>query len=207
MGALRGADPAQAVNQRDQRALKRGVAVVAVAFFALRVLPSIVSWRAATITRVQQNGARLGDLREQLESLGKLEDSARKVKRDYVALAPKLLAGTSDAESAAEFTTYLTAAAEQSAVRVRRIVPLPDSAAVGSLRRVRLRAEVESDAAGIERLLHRLATMNPGIAVTSLQLTAADPFSAAAGVERLSVVINAVAWRGATQDSPGKLAE
>lgn len=178
---------------RDRRALVIGSAVLVVAL-ALRAVPL----GAAALGRLRRDVAERGMLvlrmRAEVRSVNALADSAAEVRRRFVALAPRLLAGGTESAAEADLTGRLNLLASAHAATLGRTEALPDSARIGWLRRVTVRAVFESDLRGV---LETLAAAGHGPAVLtirSLRLAASDPASADTAPEVISAEATVSGW-------------
>jgi len=120
--------------------------------------------------------------------------------QQLVALAPRLLAGGSPAEAAAELSSLVSGAAALRHVRI-----LQQESGAGSsaslFTRIRMRVEAEGDASGIASWLASLEEGAKLVRVRSLAITAPDPGAQPTQPERLRAHLVLDAWSSARQES------
>ncbi|MGH7526893.1 MAG: type II secretion system protein GspM [Gemmatimonadales bacterium] len=160
---------------RDRKALMVGGAVVGLALLVLRVGPW--GWRTVQETRaeLQARAELLGRVQADVRLAAGLEDSAGVIRARMAALAPKLLAGGTAGEAAADLGSRLAAAAERHSVRVSRTDPVADSVVQDRLGQVVLRAALESDTRGLFGLLQAVGEETAVLVADDLRIAVADP--------------------------------
>jgi hypothetical protein len=192
------------VTARERRLVRGAGFLIVVAFLGFKALPAAMTREHALRDRVVLRERQVSSIRQDLAALGVLEDSAAAVRRAVVALAPRLLAAPTHADGDATLAVLVRALAERAGAHVERVVALPDSAAVGTLRRHTVRLELESDAPGLETLLRAIADETTLLEADSFRLTALEPSSPASQPERLRTAMIVRAWgamRATTTDS------
>jgi type II secretion system (T2SS) protein M len=174
------------MKERDRRALVWGASVVVGALLLLRVIPwGVRSARAAHI-ELAERSALLARARDEVARQGTLQDSVAAVTGQVVALAPKILAGNTSAEAAADLAGRLNLAASRSGTKLERVDPLTDTTTdAGRLRRVSARVTLEGDIGGITRFLRSIEGGEAVLTISQLRLTAPDPASSDRVPERL----------------------
>ncbi len=188
------------MTERDRRALVFGGATVLGAVLVLRVLPWSIRRVLAVEAELRDRAALLARARAELAGASELRDSAAALGQALVALAPKLLSGTSPAEAAADLSGRLNLAASRSQAKLERVDQVADSGAAGRLRRVRLRATLESDVRGVTGVLRAVEFNEAALAVIELRVVATDPTAADRVPEVLRLEITVTGWFLARRD-------
>ena len=182
------------MTPRDRRALLIGAAVVGAALLFGRLVPILVRrWRAGAAELADRTGL-LERERGDLRGIGSLEDSAKITEARFVALAPELLSGSTDAEALADFEGRVNFAAGRHRARVIRMDQLPDSGVVARLHHVRVSIQIESDWGGVVELLRALDDDPAALSIGALSVSAADPLSSSARPEILRADLEISAW-------------
>lgn len=182
------------MNARDRRALQLGAGIVIGAWLFLRLIPATVRAERTLRERVARQSATVERLKADMALLPALEDSAAVLSKALSQLAPRLVTGSTLPEGEAELTVLVRSLSESLGARVERIVPLADSASAGSLTRVAVRLEVETDTKGAAQLLASVARQATVLDIASLRILALEPNSAAAVAERLRVELVVSGW-------------
>jgi hypothetical protein len=185
------------VTTREQRLVRVAALVVLVAVVGLKAAPVAMARERALREHVQRRQREVASIREDLGAVGALEASAANVRRQLLALAPRLLSAPTDAEGDAALSVLVRAMVERVGASVERVATLPDSSAVGALRRHALRMELETDAEGFEALLRAIAGSTTLLEMDSLRLAAVEPGSPVTQAERLKIAMVVRAWRTA----------
>lgn len=113
-----------------------------------------------------------------------------------VAYAPRLFAGTTQAEAGAELIAYVSGQADLRRVRIVRQDVQADSA-VPPFRRLVLRLDVEGDIVGIAAWLADLEEGTKLVTIGELAITAPEPGAGTAQPERLRAELVVTAWSAA----------
>lgn len=181
------------MTARDRRALAMGSAVLLVAL-ALRAVPP----SGAAIVRlrgdVAERAALVQRMRSDMRSVNALADSAAIVRRRFVALAPRILAGGTESAATADLTGRLNGLATAHATTVDRTETVPDSTRIGWLRQITVRVVFESDLRGVLETLDDAGRGPVVLAVRSVRLAASDPASADAAPEVISAEATVSGW-------------
>jgi hypothetical protein len=171
----------------DRRALVWGGLAVLGAVAVLRVLPwsirGVTSLRAEAADRVLT----LSRAREVLEGAPETRDSLAHALSAIVALAPRLVDGSTAAEAQASLSGLVSLTAARQALRIVRLDPLSDSTADGVFSQVAVHVELEGDIAGFTRFLGTVETGDPLLTVPALSVQAPDPSGQANGREQLRI--------------------
>ena len=193
------------MTERDRRALLVGGAAVLGAVLLLRVLPWSARRVLAAEAELRQRAALLARARADLGEAALLRDSAAALGQALVGLAPKILSGGSAAEASADLSGRLNLAASRSAAKLERVDQVSDSTAAGRLRRVRLRATLESDVRGVSGVLRAMEFNEAALSVNELRIVAVDPNSPDRAPEVLRLQVTVAGWflpsREALKDS------
>jgi hypothetical protein len=163
------------MNLRDRRAVAIGGATVALAVLSLRIAPW--AWRAIGETRAElvARVELLERARAEVASTSALEDSGVVIRGRMEDLAAALLTGGTGQEAATDLESRLKVAAARHLVRINSTEPAADSADGGGLRRVVLRAGIESDTQGLLALLQAIALESAVLVVDDIRIAVADP--------------------------------
>lgn len=158
----------------DRRALVWGGLVVLAAAMVLRILP--LSIRAVTSLRVEtaDRVLTLSRAQEVLEGARATRDSLAQALSSIVALAPRLVDGSSEADAQASLSDFVSFTAGRHAMRIVRLDPLSDSTADGLFSQVAVHVELEGDIAGLTRFLGTVETGDPLLTVPALSVQAPD---------------------------------
>jgi len=156
--------------------------------------------------RIESQAALLDRLHGEISGLDSLEEEATSVKKDLVALAPRLLAARSTAEAGAELSALLRSRTQSVHARFVRVVvdQGPSQQAVPG--KVKVRLDCETDGAGVEALLALLSSGDPILVPESIRIAAVSPRDRSAQVEQLQVSLSVSAWwmaGPATSDTAG----
>lgn len=182
------------MTPRDRRALAIAGVIVAAAVLVLRVAPwSVRSYRALQ-DEVAGRGAVLARMRDAISEAEALGDSAEVVRRGFLALAPRVLPGETEAAALASLTGHLGAIADRSRTTLERADALPDSTRIGGVRRVTVRANFEGDTRGITAALRAIDANPIALATGAVRIVAPDPASPDAAPELLKGEIVISAW-------------
>lgn len=180
--------------RRDRRAATLGLAIVIAALLVLRGVPAALRAEHTLRSKVEEKTSLAMRLRAETAALPTLEDSAKALQSALVRLAPQLIAGTTAIEGQAELSVVLRSLAEGLGAQVERVTAVPDSASAGSLARVRVRLEGESDARGIAQFLAAVKRHPTVLEVVSLRLMALEPGSPGTVAERVRIEIVVQGW-------------
>lgn len=195
------------MSPRDRRVLRVGIATVAVLVLGLRIVPALI--RAERILResVGEQRVRVVRLRADLGAFPVLEDSAEVLSRAVVALAPRLVSGTSEAEAGVELALIARALFESAGARVLRATGIGDSVRAGLVERVAARIEAETDATGLANTLAGFVAQPTVLEVASLRVNALEPEAEGTGAERLRVEVIVRGWWLTRSDSSRAMLE
>ena len=174
--------------------LALGAAVAAAAVLALRVAPWTVRSLSAQHERVTAEAALLARARDDLGQADALVDSGAVLRARIVALAHRILTGSTEAEALADLSGRLGAAAARHRVKVERTDLLRDSTRAGGLRAVRLRASLEGDSRGTLELLRALTAGDVVLEVEEIRIMALDPTSPEGAAEILRTELAVQGW-------------
>lgn len=182
------------MTPRDRRALVWGGVTVAVAAVLVRGVPVLVRWELGLRATLRDRAELVARADRALQDAGPMADSAKAVAAAFVALAPKVLAGGTDAEALADLQGRVTLAAHHHRARVLRTDPVTDSTTVARLGRVRLRVSLESDWSGLVGVLGALDQDPAALRFGRLAVAAADPASSSAVPEQLRLDVEVGGW-------------
>jgi type II secretion system (T2SS) protein M len=171
-----------------------GGSVVAGAVLLLRVAPWAFKTAEAATAGLQERTVMLAHARSDLADASLLRDSAGVLTRAVVSLAPKLLSGDTPVEALADLSGRLTIAASRNQVKLERTDQLSDSTASGRLRRVHVRAALESDIRGVMGFLRAIELGDAVLSIEDVRILAADPGSSEQTPEILHVEVTVTGW-------------
>jgi hypothetical protein len=189
------------LGARDRRAVLLGGGVLLAAWLAARGVPRLLHGYASLRARTEASAHQLAAAREALAEAPFVRDSLSVRAQRLVAWAPRLVAGRTPAEAAADLASLVTGLAAQLRVRVARMDPLPDSAGA-VFARVGLRIEVQGDIGGIARWLSSLEEGDRLLAVRTISVMAPEPAAPATQAEALRAELTIVGW--AAPRAPGR---
>ena len=182
------------MTSRDRRAIVVGGALVATAVLGLRVVPGVAAHLVEEQDRVVERTALHARARDELANAVVLRDSAARLTRAIVALAPRILTGTAAEEAGADLAGRMNHAASGSSAKLERIEPVADTVRAGRLQRVRARAILETDVRGLAALLRRIEGDDAVLTVEQLTVTTTDPASPERAPELLRVEVTVSGW-------------
>ena len=93
---------------RDRLAVRLGGGLVVIALLGLRVVPAVVERIGGARTRLEERRALLAETNAAIGRLTAMEDSARILTGQVVALAPKLLVGPTAPAALSDLSGQLT---------------------------------------------------------------------------------------------------
>ena len=165
------------MSPRDQRALRMGIAAVALALLSLRVVPWAVRSASAERDRLHAGRALLLQARGELRAAARFQDSAAAIRQALDSIAAQVLSGGNEAEAWSDFENRVSLAATRNGAALKRSTRLPDSARSGLLKRITGRAELESDLPGILAALKAIERDPVVLRVGELRVEAVNPAS------------------------------
>jgi hypothetical protein len=169
-------------------------AIVAAAVLGLRVGPwSVRSYRGLR-EEVAARSAVLARMRDAIGEAEALGDSSEAVRQAYLALAPRVLSGDTEAAALASLTGHLGAVADRSRTTLERADAVPDSTRMGGVRRISVRASFEGDTRGITAALRAIDANPIALSTGAVRVVAPDPGSADGVPEVLKGEIVISAW-------------
>jgi hypothetical protein len=182
------------MTPRDQRALRLGAAIILGAFILGKGIPA--GWRAwsSTHASIAEHRDLLARARAQVETVGVLDSMARGIRTRFVALAPRLVAGGTEAEAIAALGGVVTSLADRSHLRLKRVDGEPDSLRAGALRRVVVDVELEGDWGGASTFFRGLGRESVALSLGAIDLRAQDPASPGDRPEVLLVRVEVSGW-------------
>lgn len=175
------------------RTTKVAALTLVAAVVALRVVPFAHARVAQKHELARARALTLAAAREMVAGEPATRESLQVALREFVALAPRLLDGRSQAEAGATLVSWISGAASGASLKVRRAESLADSGS-GVLRRVRVRAELEGDVAGITMFLRDAEQGDPVLSIPMLAVTAVSPTEAGPAPEIIRVEIVLTGW-------------
>jgi hypothetical protein len=179
---------------RDRRAIRLAAGIVILGFTCLRVLPFATRSYRELGDEVAARRAVLTRMRDAIDAAEALGDSSEAVRQAYLALAPKVLGGESEAAATASLTGHLAAIADRSLTTLEGAEPRPDSLRDGGVRRITMRASFEGDTRGIAAALRAIDTDPVALATGAVRIVAPDPGSGDGAPEVLKGEIEVSGW-------------
>ncbi len=182
------------LTTKDRRALLMGGAAVVLAVILFRLLPWGVRRVRASAEELEARRELLARASAELAVPAALEDSAVVLRHGVVALAPRILAGSTSAEAMAQLSGQLNHLATAHQSRVLQVEARPDSTRAGDLRRLTIDATFEGDIRGVTAILAELTSGPVVLVPTRLVVTATNPAETNRPVEVLHLELTLVAW-------------
>ena len=181
------------MTSRDRRALILGGSVLLAGVLLLRVLPAGVRlWREQRHELTERERF-LAEGEDALADVTSMEHEGDSTRARLVALAPRLLSGTTEAEALADLNGRLALAANRARTRMVRADQVPDSGRVARLHRVRLRVQVESDWSGMAAFLCAAVADPATLRIAALSIRS-DEGAATSGPEILQGEVEVSGW-------------
>lgn len=181
------------MRHRDRLALIWGACAIATGSVLLRIGP----WAVGSILEARQQlatrSATLAEARWLVEAAPALRDSLATALRGFVGLAPKLVAGRTQAEASAEMASDVRTLANRTALKLVQLTPKAD-ATRGILRRVTLHGEFQGDVAGMSAFIRGVETGDRLLTLESLSVVAPDPVPRPGAAEVLHVELDITGW-------------
>ena len=182
------------MTARDRRALRIGGGVVLGGLLLFRGLPAV--WRAWHDAReaLAARSALLLRAEAALDGFEVVEQRGAEINARFVALAPRLVAGNTEAEAQADLNGRVALIANRERTRLLRADPVGDSLREGVLHRVQLRIEVESDWSGLVGFLRGLVADPAVLRVTAVTLRGSETPATSGGPEVLTAQVEIAGW-------------
>lgn len=183
------------MTAKDRRALLLGAAIAGTAALLLRAAP----WGAHRFGELRrttsEREATLARARSILANRLAVRDSFEHVVAGIVGLAPHVLDGRTGVDAQASLSGLVSVAAGRHAVRLLRVDPVADTeSALGAFGRVTVHIEIESDLAGLLKLIRALETADPVLTVTSFNISAPSQSTAMKSAEALRSEMNVAGY-------------
>jgi hypothetical protein len=188
------------ISSRDRRVLLLGAGVVLFTWLATRAIPAALSWHASLRDRAEASALQLTRSREALAQETLIRESLAVRAARLVSMAPRLLAGRTEAEAVAEFSGLVNGLATRHRVRLVQLQPIPDSTR-GLFTAISLRLELQGDVAGLAGWLAALEEGERLLAVREIQITATNPAAPPSQPETLRAELVVRGW--AALGTPG----
>lgn len=184
---------ARRLSASDRRAVVLGGVLLLGAWLATRAVPDGLRAHASERARTEAAVHELAQARVLLAAEPVLRESLGVRAARLVAWAPRLVAGTTRTEAAAELAGLVSGLAAGHRVRLTRLDPLPDTTA-GMFVRVGVHAEAAGDARGIAEWLAALESGRQLIEVRELEISAAEPAASVGQAETLRAQLVVTGW-------------
>ncbi len=178
----------------NRRRLVRAVGGLVVLLVAGQTLPRTVGAVMHSRDLVLEQRQLLARRRADVAALDRLADSARVVQASVLALAPRILAGSSAAEAGDDLAARAALAVTRSAGRLLATEALTDSTVAGGLARAAVRLRFEGDGRVVVGTLRALEREAVVLALEELRLLAVNPGSPATEPEILRVELTLRGW-------------
>lgn len=152
-------------------------------------------WQSWTVKRAEALtlSSRLSEARARIAGREATRDSLTVALADFIALAPRLVTGSTRAEAAAALSSTLSGLAAGHVLRVRRVESLADSAS-GALQPVAIRAELEGDISGVVALIAAVETHAWVLSIGEIRIAALDPAATGQAREVLRLELCISGW-------------
>jgi hypothetical protein len=138
------------------------------------VMPMVRTGIAAHWHEAQESIGHLEEARRLLSVGAILADSLRTTLGQFLAAAPRLIEGRTQAEASAALHHLVRSRAEASGLAVRRQEPVADSAR-GTFQRVQTSADLEGDVRALARFLLAIEGGTVLLTIPTLAVTSAEP--------------------------------
>ena len=193
-----------ALARRERRTLLAGGAVVSLLLVAFRGVPAWRRWDADARASGAELVAAAAGARADVRSLPALGDSVEARDRRLVALAPRILDGSTPAAAGASLASLVSGAAARANVALGTVQVQPDTAAAGTFVRVTVHGDATGDLPGIARMLALLEGGPELLMVREVSITQPDAGGPADRVEtlRLEFAVQGLALRAPVEARP-----
>lgn len=178
---------------RERRTVVVASLVLASTVLALRVVPGVLRFGVEARQQAAAAAMTLDRARTLVASEGALRESLAVRATELVALAPRLFAGETPNEAAADLSSHVSGLADRNRIRVVRQDARPDSTE-GPFTRLTMRLEAEGDIAGVTSWLAALEEGEKLITIESLSLSAPEASSSASAQEKIRIDFTVEAW-------------
>ncbi|MEO8139344.1 MAG: GspMb/PilO family protein [Gemmatimonadota bacterium] len=182
------------MTPRDRLALSLGGGMVLLAVLGLRVVPAVADRVNRSRSRLEERRTLLAETNAAIRGLSAMEDSARSLTGQVVALAPRLLVGPTASAALSDLSGQLTMLALRHHAQLVSLEAVPDSTTAGSLQRLTASAVMNTDFRSLAELLAVLARDPVALRADRIQVTPADPYASAAQPEQLHVELRLTGW-------------
>lgn len=180
--------------KRDRRAIAFGAFLAFGLWAGLRGAPVILRWESELRGRVAALRDRVQRLDEEIADLPQLEANAKSIRERLVEIAPSVVLADAPDAARQEIRMLLLREAALANLRVQAIRFARDSTSRDGLHLVSAALQLEGDAAGLERLLVRLAQSDPLMVVAALQVSAPPEAHLPDAPERLLIAVETESW-------------
>ena len=181
------------LSPRDRRTLLGGVGVIVAIAAVGRGLPAWRRWAAETRQGSAELVAETERARATVRDERVVRDSLAARNARFLALAPRLLPGTTPATSAANLAAMVSGAAIVANVRVESLELQADSGGTDAFNRVAVRASLVGDVRG---LMTVLATLERGPALLAVREMTITQTEQAASEDRAEVLRSEIVVEG-----------
>lgn len=177
------------LTTRDRRVLTLGASVIAVMIAALRGVPALQRWSAASVASAREVVAEADNAERSVRGGEALRDSMRVRGARFVALAPRLLDGSTTAAASATLASLIAGAAATADAKLGAVhVRLDTARGVRStFARVSARADLTADVRGLSRFLFALERGPTLLAIRELAVTQPEPGASSDRPEQLRI--------------------
>lgn len=186
--------------RQDRRALFLGALAIGAIVIAGKGYPRWLAWTSVQEERAWRAEARLDRVRRIILTRSARGDSIASARRQYLALAPGLLAGAGAATAAAALVAWVSGAAHRNGLTVGDFEALDDSITEKHFLGVAIRGEVTGDVTGLTGFLQMLEEGPTVATVRELSVDQPEPGAPATRAESLRVrlVVEGIGlWRAA----------
>jgi hypothetical protein len=178
---------------RERTSVVTGLAIVALGWLCLRGTPAALARVRALEDELKQRVELVERARRETSDLQPLSDSIAQLEHVARSLHRVILIGGESTTAAFDLTRRVSESLSRTTAFVHSVESVPDSVRSVALRRVSVRASLETDIVGLVGILTRLDN-DSILAVESVDIAAPSPGDPQTTVERLQILLGVSAW-------------
>lgn len=188
----------------DRRTLLLGIGVISVLLLGARGIPAWRRWDADARESGAELAAAAAVAQADVRNVAALSDSVAAREARLVAMAPRILDGSTPAAAGASLASLVSGAAARARVALGSVQVQQDTAGNGTFVRVSVRGDATGDLPGITRMLALLEGGPELLAVRELSIVQPDAGGPADRVEtlRLEFTVQGLALRVPVERGP-----
>lgn len=189
------------LSTRDRRTVALGAAVIVALVFLSRGLPALREWHNESVAEAKELTTEEHRAESSVRNEAVVRDSQSRRGARYLALAPRLVAGSTPSAAAGTLASFVSGSATLAGVRMGAVTVRHDSTKGGTFTRIVVRASGTGDVRGVTALLRTLESGPVLLRVRELSVTQPEP---AAGNDRpeslrLELVVEGLALASQTR--------